>query len=96
MMPQKYIRLTDEDAAKLEALTRRSLNFRVRSRSQALLWSHQGKDRLTIAEMLGVHYKAFGKSNSEIIHKSETDHEGYSFTVSQSNSCTSKKIYWQV
>jgi transposase len=54
MMPKKYIRLADEDAAKLEDLTRRSLNFRVRSRSQALLWSHQGKDRLTIAEMLGV------------------------------------------
>lgn len=54
MMPKKYIHLLAEDVIKLEDLIRTSLNFRVRSRSQALLWSHQGKDRLMIAEMLEV------------------------------------------
>jgi transposase len=54
MMPKRYIELTDSEKEKLEVEVRTSPNFRIRRRSQALLWSHQGKDRATIAEMLDV------------------------------------------
>ena len=54
MMPKKYIHLTDEEIRGLENLVRTSPNFRVRSRSQSLLWSQQGKDRATIADLLGI------------------------------------------
>lgn len=54
MMPKRYIQLTDTDKANLEEAVRRSKNFRVRLRSQALLWSSQGKDRATISELLNV------------------------------------------
>lgn len=54
MMPKRYIQLTDSDKEKLESAVRTSSTFRVRRRSQALLWSHQGKDRATIAELLDV------------------------------------------
>lgn len=54
MMPKRYIQLTDSEREKLEEEVRTSSNFRVRRRSQALLWSHQGKDRETIADLLKV------------------------------------------
>mgnify|MGYP002142056512 CR=1 FL=1 len=54
MMPKRYIQLTDSDKANLEEAVRTSSTFRVRRRSQALLWSFQGKDRATIAELLDV------------------------------------------
>ncbi|MDZ7935980.1 MAG: helix-turn-helix domain-containing protein, partial [Emticicia sp.] len=41
-------------ADNLEEAVRKSSTFRVRRRSQALLWSSQGKDRATIAELLDV------------------------------------------
>lgn len=56
MMPKKYIQLTNDEIKSLENLVRTSLNFRVRSRSQSLLWSQQGKDRATIAALLGIQY----------------------------------------
>lgn len=54
MMPKKYVTLSEEDQKGLESLVRTSSNHRVRQRSQALLWSHQGKDRATIAELYDV------------------------------------------
>lgn len=54
MMPKRYIQLTDSDKETLAEVVRTSPTFRVRRRSQALLWSHQGKDRATIAELLDV------------------------------------------
>lgn len=54
MMPKRYIQLTSSEKEKLESELRTNTNFRIRRRSQALLWSHQGKDRATIADMLDV------------------------------------------
>lgn len=54
-MRQKiYIKLTDSELIDLEKQVRTNPRFRIRRRSQALLWSHQGKDRATIAELLAV------------------------------------------
>lgn len=38
----------------MEALVRNSPDHRIRCRSQAILWSHQGKDRSFIAELFDV------------------------------------------
>jgi transposase len=54
MMPKKYITLSAEEQKELENLVRSSPNHRIRQRSQALIWSHQGKDRATIGELYGV------------------------------------------
>lgn len=54
MMPKKYVTLSEEDQKILEDLVRNGSNHRLRQRSQALLWSHQGKDRETIASLFGV------------------------------------------
>lgn len=54
MMPKRYIQLTASEKENLESEVRTSLNFRIRRRSQSLLWSHQGKDRTTIASLLDV------------------------------------------
>ena len=54
MRPKKYIKLSEAEEASLEELVRESPNHRIRQRSQALLWSHRGKDRMTIAESFDV------------------------------------------
>lgn len=54
MMPKKYITLSEEEQEILKNLVRTSANHRLRQRSQALLWSNQGKDRATIAALFGV------------------------------------------
>jgi transposase len=54
MMPKRYIQLSASEKEELESEVRTSPNFRIRRRSQALLWSHQGKDRATIADMLDI------------------------------------------
>jgi hypothetical protein len=54
MMPKRYIRLSEPEIEQLETELRKSPIHRVRIRCQALLWSHQGKDRVTIAELLDV------------------------------------------
>lgn len=54
MMPKRYIQLTDFEKEQLQGEIRTSSNFRIRRRSQALLWSHQGKDRASIASLLDV------------------------------------------
>ena len=51
---KKYIHLTTEEIRGLENLVRTSPNFRVLSRNQSLLWIQQGKDRATIAGLLGI------------------------------------------
>lgn len=54
MRPKKYIELKEEEIFYLEKMVKESPIHRVRQRSQALLWSHQGKDRATIAALYGV------------------------------------------
>jgi len=54
MMPKKYVTLSEEEQEILNNLVRTSSNHRLRQRSQALLWSHQGKDRTSIAALFGV------------------------------------------
>jgi transposase len=48
------IQLTPEDQTQLTQLVRQSPIHRVRQRSQALLWSHQGKSRQQIADLCAV------------------------------------------
>lgn len=48
------ITLTDPQLAQLTNLMRQSTNHRVRQRSQALLWSHQGKPRAQIAQLFAL------------------------------------------
>lgn len=48
------ITLTADQEAELTQLVRQSPLHRVRQRSQALLWSHQGKKRSQIAELFQV------------------------------------------
>jgi hypothetical protein len=54
MMQKKYVTLSEEEQKQLQDLVRNSPNHRIRQRSQALLWSHFGKDRATIAALYGV------------------------------------------
>jgi transposase len=54
MMPKKYVTLSEEDQEILKDVVRTSTTHRLRQRSQALLWSNEGKDRSTIADLLGV------------------------------------------
>lgn len=46
--------LTPDQETELTYLVRQSPSHRVRQRSQALLWSHQGKKRPQIAELFQV------------------------------------------
>lgn len=48
------ITLSPDQEAELTHLVRQSPSHRVRQRSQALLWSHQGKKRSQIAELFHV------------------------------------------
>jgi transposase len=54
MRQKLYVKLTDPEVVELHKEARTNSKFRIRRRSQALLWSHQGKDRQTIAELLAV------------------------------------------
>ncbi|WP_394990275.1 hypothetical protein [Emticicia sp.] len=54
MRTKIYIHLSAEEQSELESLVRLSSNHRIRQRSQALLWSHWGKDRNTIATLFDV------------------------------------------
>jgi hypothetical protein len=54
MRPPKYICLNQEEVLYLENMLKESPIHRVRQRSQALLWSNQGKDRATIAALYGI------------------------------------------
>jgi transposase len=54
MMPKQYVTLSEEDQEILKDVIRTSANHRLRQRSQALLWSNQGKDRASIAALFGV------------------------------------------
>ncbi len=49
-----YITLTDSQLTELTRLIRQSPHHRVRQRSQALVWSHQGKTRGQIAQLFAV------------------------------------------
>lgn len=49
-----YITLTNSQLTELTRLIRHSADHRVRQRSQALVWSHQGKSRLQIAQLFAV------------------------------------------
>lgn len=49
-----HITLTPDHQAALIQLVRHSPSHRVRQRSQALLWSHQGKKREQIADLFQV------------------------------------------
>lgn len=49
-----HITLTAGQEAELTQLVRQSPAHRVRQRSQALLWSHQGKKRQQIADLFAV------------------------------------------
>ena len=49
-----YITLTDSQLTELTRLIRHSTDHRVRQRSQALVWSHQGKTRCQIAQLFAV------------------------------------------
>lgn len=48
------ITLTDAQLTQLTRLIRQVANHRVRQRSQALVWSHQGKPRAEIAQLFAV------------------------------------------
>lgn len=48
------VTLSDPQISHLTNLIRRSTNHRVRQRSQALVWSHQGKSRAQIAQLFAV------------------------------------------
>jgi transposase len=54
MRQKLYVKLTDSEVVELEKQVRTNPKFRTRRRSQALLWSHPGKDRHTIADLLDV------------------------------------------
>jgi transposase len=54
MRAKIYIHLSKAEQSELESLVRFSSNHRIRQRSQALLWSHSGKDRNTIATLFSV------------------------------------------
>lgn len=54
MRPKKYIVLKEDEIFYLEKMVKESPIHRVRQRSQALLWSHQGKDRASIAALYGI------------------------------------------
>lgn len=49
-----HITLTDSQLTELTRLIRHSADHRVRQRSQALVWSHQGKPRRQIAQLCAV------------------------------------------
>jgi transposase len=49
-----HIELTPDEQTQLSRLVRESESHRVRQRSQALLWSHQGKKRHEIAALFDV------------------------------------------
>lgn len=49
-----YIHLSDLEVTELEQLLRTTRNHRERQRCQAILWSHQGNDRQTIAKLYQV------------------------------------------
>ncbi len=51
---QKYVTLSKEEQKILGNLVRTSSSHQLRQRSEALLWSHQGKDRAAIAELYDV------------------------------------------
>lgn len=53
MRAKIYLSLSDSEQFALEDMVRNSASHRLRQRSQALLWSHAGKDRNTIAELYG-------------------------------------------
>ena len=48
------ITLTEPQLTLLTRLIRQATNHRVRQRSQALVWSHQGKPRAEIAQLFAV------------------------------------------
>lgn len=48
-----YLSLSEAEQLALEDMAMNSSSRRIRQRSQALLWSHSGKDRNTIAELYG-------------------------------------------
>ena len=54
MRQKLYVKLTDPEVVELQKEVRTNSKFRIRRRSQALLWSHHGKDRHTIAGLLNV------------------------------------------
>jgi len=49
-----HITLTDPQLAELTHLVRHATHHRVRQRSQALVWSHQGMPRAQIAQLFAV------------------------------------------
>lgn len=49
-----HITLTEPQLTQLNQLIRQATNHRVRQRSQALVWSHQGKPRAEIAQLFAV------------------------------------------
>jgi transposase len=53
MRAKIYLTLSEAEQLALEDMVRNSSSHRIRQRSQALLWSHAGKDRNTIAELYG-------------------------------------------
>jgi hypothetical protein len=53
MRAKIYLSLSEAEQLALEDTVRNSSSHRIRQRSQALLWSHAGKDRNTIAELYG-------------------------------------------
>ena len=48
------ITLTEPQLTQLTRLIRQATNHRVRQRSQALVWSHQGKSRVEIAQLFAI------------------------------------------
>ena len=69
MMPKKYIHLTAEEIRGLENLVLASPNFRILSWSQSLLWIQQGKDRVTIAGLLGIQADTVSRWHNKWIEK---------------------------
>ncbi|PWK16851.1 Homeodomain-like domain-containing protein, partial [Arcicella aurantiaca] len=54
MNNKRYINLSESEITDLTHLLRTTNNHRERQRIQALLWSHQGYDRQTIAQLYQV------------------------------------------
>lgn len=54
MNNKRYINLSESETTDLTYLLRTTDNHRERQRTQALLWSHQGYDRQTIAKLYQV------------------------------------------
>ena len=66
-----HIPLTPEDQVQLTELVRQSISHRVRQRSQALLWSHQGKSRQQIADLFAVKADTVTAKRSAVASQSD-------------------------